>query len=338
MQGFTLVELLVVVLIIGLLASMAIVVTNQAIYSARVANTRITIDKIDEIISEMYENFETRRLPTALPEHPFIAHAMRLWMLRDLMRMEMPSSWDEALIGPAGFQFQYRNENGVVTYAPPNYYLSIDPSPDFPPLRKMYCDAYYAAKARDPVIVHRYVSAKLLYLIVTLGNPETREAFHDSEIMTDEDGLSYFIDGWRSPISFMRWAPGLFDSDRQPVITNWSDNDQKAKAVENFPDPMNPVNLSGGIITILPGNQYVIDLDKQWPNGEPVIAWGLVPLIVSSGGAGREQDDCTLKWDGFMNTTVIIDPMLYENNEPTGSPQEKDGEINLNIITNHARR
>ncbi len=54
-------------------------------------------------------------------------------------------------------------------------------------------------------------------MIVTLacGDGEAKTLFKESEIGdTDGDGAPEFLDGWKHPISFLRWAPG-FDSQIQ---------------------------------------------------------------------------------------------------------------------------
>jgi hypothetical protein len=53
------------------------------------------------------------------------------------------------------------------------------------------------------------IHAEMLFMIVTMGNPEDRELFIDQEIGdTDNDGWMEFLDGWGKPIYFLRFAPG----------------------------------------------------------------------------------------------------------------------------------
>lgn len=345
-RGFTLTELLLAIMVVGILASLTMVVTSQAIYSAKVSKTKSTIAKLDVVISEMYENFETRRLPVrGLSSYPRFAHASRLWLLRDMMRMEMPNNWDEVVQPSIGFQFRANGVNSGNPVPSGSYvYLYYDDNNAVPvrsPLQQMYYNVYDAAIQRlvgdgetltdAQAIVREHESAKCLYLIVTLGNPESREAFHDSEIATDpNDGLSFFIDGWRQPIGFLRWAPGLMDSDRQPMIRNDQD---RIDAVEDFEDPLNPVRLYGGIqVGSFNGSRCIIDLDKEWTDADNVThsvwAWALVPLIVSSGG---EEDGYGLKRVGTVSD-VIIDPVFDLD---IGGPNNP---ANFNIITNHTSR
>jgi len=64
-RAFTLVELLVVVVIIGLLASISLAALAQARQTARIARTKATITKLNAIIIEQYASYRTRRVPVA---------------------------------------------------------------------------------------------------------------------------------------------------------------------------------------------------------------------------------------------------------------------------------
>ncbi len=104
-HGFTLVELLVVVVVIAILAGLVLGALQAARETARVAKTRATITKLHNIIMGMYESYRTRRVPintmTATgPMNPNLAAQTRLYALRDLMRMEMPDQWLNVTTGP----------------------------------------------------------------------------------------------------------------------------------------------------------------------------------------------------------------------------------------------
>src|SRR6185369_542166 len=90
--GFTLVELLIVVMIIGILASLAVSVMAGAVEQSRIQRTHAMIAKIDQLIMEHYESYRTRPVPVriAAGTNPVIAARTRLFALRALMRMELP--------------------------------------------------------------------------------------------------------------------------------------------------------------------------------------------------------------------------------------------------------
>ena len=62
-HAFTLVELLVVVLIIAILATVVLFTYLGAVEIGKEARTRAQIAKIDSFIMTMWEGFRTRRVP-----------------------------------------------------------------------------------------------------------------------------------------------------------------------------------------------------------------------------------------------------------------------------------
>ena len=220
-KAFTLVELLIVITIIAMLATMTLLVVGSAQRSSRIAATEATIARIDTAICELYETYSNRRIEGNTPQE----RLERLW---DTMRMEMPCSWEEVIFPP---------QTGVAD----------------PPLRRVYMRAFEqavrtAAKAQNmslsddhnvfdltpayddkdelyPVYdtVRNHESAKLLYQIVMNGNPEAREMFGERGVaIPDGDGLPCFVDAWGRPIRYLRWAPGFAGSNRQPDLWKWT--------------------------------------------------------------------------------------------------------------------
>ena len=90
--GFTLVELLVTITIIGMLAAMMLGGLHAAGNIGKEAATKATIAKLNGIIMQRYESYMTRRVPIQiLPgTPPSVAALNRLNALRDLMWLEMP--------------------------------------------------------------------------------------------------------------------------------------------------------------------------------------------------------------------------------------------------------
>ena len=365
-QGFTLVELLMVIMIIGILAGVSITVTRQVYHTARVAKTNATLQKLDRVILEMYAEYENRRVPSpnfgSSPVAAQVTQAARLWFLRDMIRMEMPCNWEEVRTAPISFRFQHD------TNAPPTALVYVPPSP----LRQLYEKAYEKAiydltksvvdggqglsSIEAQRIVNRYASAKCLFLIVMYGNPEARELFFDSEIATDDDGLSYFVDGWGNPIYFLRWAPGLVLSERQPCVLGPNQNahdwdsldDKKANASNERGDPLDPTEV-GGIIKSYSYNsvnsrwEFEIDLTKewpsttQWPNTSPQRGWALLPVVMSSGGVRNDDGSFSGACFGMMlsppGDVPAVDPFYW----PLGAPDDVlPG--NYAVIHNHSSR
>ena len=338
--GFTLVELLLVISIIGILSGLSITVTRQVYHSARVAKTDSTIQKLDSVLMEMYANYENRRVPSpnfgVTPEAATVTQAARLWFLRDMIRMEMPCNKDEITTGPLGFRFRYRAQDG--TSRDTVGFISIPASP----LQQLYLTEINKSNGQ-------YESAKCLYLVVMYGNPEVRELFVDSEIATDEDGLSYFVDGWGNPIYFLRWAPGLALSERQPSVIsarentgNWGDSaitNNKEMASFERQDPLDPTEVGGIIDSISsPSGQWqcVVDLTQKWSDGSPRRGWTLLPVVMSSGGeqASNFDESFGMELSAKNGNDVIpaVDPFYW----PIGA--YLDGKANHAIIHNHSAR
>ena len=89
--SFTMVELLVVTIVIGLLASMIMFAAHGAMVSAQKARTRAQIARLDVIISDIWQRYETRRLPfLASSKNPRDVAEFRVEKIRELMRTELP--------------------------------------------------------------------------------------------------------------------------------------------------------------------------------------------------------------------------------------------------------
>ena len=228
-KGFTLVELLTVIVIISMLAAIGLVALNGAYTEAKNAKTRGTIAKLDAAIQAIFEGYEEKfdaisidrtRLARALGGTNVTNADMaiaKIHFIRDLMRMEMPQSWEEVM---------YENDLYlVVANDSRNWPIPIlDGSVSL-------TDAASIAYAVDTPAVLAYYrqersrvlnlsdSAELLYLIIANLNPEALESFHGSEIGdVDGNGLMEFLDAWGQPIRFYRYAAGFDGSDRQPNI------------------------------------------------------------------------------------------------------------------------
>ena len=104
--GFTLVELLVVMIIIATMSGMVVAAVQGVSTTIKESRTRSIINAIDNVIQEQYESFKYRPLPVEIPDlfNPTNlgtndvgfevlaseAARARLIMIRDLQRMEMP--------------------------------------------------------------------------------------------------------------------------------------------------------------------------------------------------------------------------------------------------------
>ncbi|MDX1965395.1 MAG: prepilin-type N-terminal cleavage/methylation domain-containing protein [Pirellulales bacterium] len=188
-RGLTLVELLVVVVILGMIASMVLVGLSGTQNNAREAKTRGTIAKLHTLIMEKYDSYMSRRVPISIPPQtqPRQAALLRLNALRDLMRLEMPERHADYL-------------------QPTNIFTTL------PSVTRAYISRANPSKSHSEFT--RFESAECLYMIVAygLGEADGLSQFGETEIGDfDGDGMKEFLDAWGRPISFLRWAP-RFDS------------------------------------------------------------------------------------------------------------------------------
>ena len=206
--GFTLVEMLIAITIIGLLAAMVLGGLNAARETAKIDKTKTLITKLHYIIMGKYDSYRTRRVSMDLANYvktsgyyddlnegwtKKLARA-RVNALRDLMRREMPDRWSD------------------LWWQGPSTRVLLDQPALFQRYRQVYNDATSAAgtdTAKQQAIAEN-AAAECLYMIV-MNIPEAAEQFHASEIGdVDNDGLREFIDAWGRPIRFIRWPTGFF--------------------------------------------------------------------------------------------------------------------------------
>lgn len=183
-SAFTLVELLVVIMIIVLLASMVLFAMAGVQQKAREDRTRAQISRLHELIMEAWESYQTRRAPVPVGVPPSAAAMLRLNAIRELMRMELPDRITDVLDDPV-----------------------------VPGLARTSLSRAYLRRALKGW-TQRYQGAECLYMIVSqiqVGNSNGLEFFSQSELGdVDGDGMPEILDGWGNPIEFLRWAPGFW--------------------------------------------------------------------------------------------------------------------------------
>lgn len=346
--AFTLVELLVAIAIIGILAGLVLAALGESAKRAREARTQSTITKLDRSVMNRWESYRTRRIPlqpvddengdgslldgggpterseTALlamgyndtpgsplyMRSPQAAMALRLAAIRELQRFELPQRYED------------------VTDTP----LIID--------RPALSQAY--ARQLAPVIAaageNRYQAAEMLYLIVTSGgledDPLGEDHFRHEDIGdVDGNGLNEFIDGYGSPIRFLRWAPG-FISDLQPA-PDTTDANTLADWCRTHHDPLDPMRI-----------------DSPPAGSTTPTGYRLFPLIYSAGpdyiydirvGTAGATFATAADYGSAIYTTGIGLPEDSENfsplttlTGPIGSGYPADGEIGaFDNIHNH---
>ncbi len=355
-SAFTLVELLTVIIIIAILATISLGVMNSAMRAANEAKTRATILRIDTAILQIFESYEERykqiegqttgvtfdtavqaafgttEIPTVNDVTEGHRVAVRLHMIRDLMRMEMPSSWAEVAVDPLPFKGNT------------NLTLPIPAVVDY--YKRALSNAGDATQA------------DLFYMIVANLNPEALEFFGATEVAdTNDNGLLEFVDAWGRPIRFLRWAPALAGSALQAdVVSKWhvpvtgedpetiwnnggpakiSEDDWKAAA-----NPNATPSFAKACHDAVTQNPDPFDRFRVQP------AWFMYPLIYSAGADGKadyyfgEQSDGTVVSPAVSSSTGMVAGMLDPYEHPFGYPvdTDNDGELHhYDNITNHQK-
>lgn len=302
-RGFTLVELLVAMTVIGILAAIAYGALESVRTTARVQKTVSTIAKLDRIIMAKYNSYRTRRVQIiwpstwnadkiALLKNREVA-LVRLSLLRDLMRWEMPDRWSD--VNPSRAPKPQTNP----------CLLSQD---QIPSLAQRYYTNYNNGSGTT-----QYEQAECLYQIVA-AIPEALSQFRDDEIGDyDGDGLREFRDAWGNPILFYRWPAGYLPPVADTALqTNEWNVDSSGRKTLKQPDPFDPMKAGGDNYALYP---LIV---SSGPNGMPgIYAGGNNP--VSNGTVGGTQFQC-------------IDP--YKPSPPVGQPDLSQSG-HYDNITNH---
>lgn len=334
-RAFTLVEMIIVVVIIGLLALIAVPVYMTALSQSKEHRTRAIVAKIDQIVGEKWEGYRTRQVPIKVPAgmSPQNAAAFRLNAIRELMRFELPDRVSDVANGP----------NYPPNTSPPN---SIIPDPlgsypvyalaalrDRPSVNKQFLR--YANQAHPPgpppwaatgidYWTTANENAECLYLILALtrdGDNKALDWFSPTEIGdVDDDGMKEVLDGWGNPIAFLRWPAG-YRADVAPFpVTSQRRNDTGIITdPTTYPDPFDPFKL-----------------DYRWADADvtndPII---LRPLIWSA-GSDKRHDISVGGGFTYASTSPPNDP--YVNNGAIGQPADTDSDgilSHADNITNH---
>jgi prepilin-type N-terminal cleavage/methylation domain-containing protein len=238
-SGFTLVELLVVIIIITILSAMTLGGLASARKSSRAQTTSLIIRALNDAIMSRYEGYEDVALvlpgPTA---------AAGLVALRKQMREEMPDAWANVA-----------DSASLATTAAGKSYSRY----------KQQCNS-----AASTVSI-KYQSAECLYMIVAASGffPEFMENTRPERVGdVDGDGAKEFLDGWGNPIAFRRWAPG-FSSPYSPIQTG--DKSSQRDPINYYDDNTNtwlddtafalyPLIYSSGV----DGDYGLVPSDDDW--------------------------------------------------------------------------
>lgn len=289
-RGFTLVELLVTIAIIGMLTAMTLGGLYQARTKTQANRTRNVVKRLETAITPRWESYQTRRLPLSGAQLRAAAvslgystsanvdsnrrgfDAVRLVTLREMMRLEMPHRYEDLTSDLAAWP---------TCPAPATQIFGQPGMPGLPAMNQAYLRRLNNNRDHDgnPVApTDQHQNAECLHLVVTTGgiDQETTPVdmfSHEDVGDVDDDGMPEFLDSWGNPIAWLRWPAG-FVSEKQPQPVG--------NALEwaiAHPDPFDPAGI-----------------DRPLAGATEYRGYRLEPLIYSSGP------------DGVFDITGWIDP------------------------------
>ena len=267
-KGFTLVELLVVIGILGTISSLFIYAYRTARVESQNQKTRTTVEKLSDILNGRlleYENYPVplgipstaipRPVPGARPKQELVERA-RLIMLREIIRTEMPDHPDD--LKATEFWFgEFGTTNPVVirpvatglvngltdVFVPPTNVLASSTTS-----RAVRLFSVLSSVARWE---QQNANAELLFLIVSdseFDGSSAIEMFDQSEIAdTDEDGLNEFVDAFGVPLKWIRWPTGYqIGGKNYPDMLNSGIVDQATQSVSVDSEPYDRIKADPG--------------------------------------------------------------------------------------------
>ncbi len=253
--GFTIIELLTVLGIIGVLTSMVLFALSSVSENARKQRTKAQITKIHELISGRWESYRTRPMPIApnaiRGKSPRYAALLRLKAIYELMRMEMPDRKLD-VVAPAKEKVWTRSNSTFPSSIALAHQLRLNP------------------KWTKP-----FQSAECLYMILANiqdGDTNGLDFFREREKGdVDGDGFPEILDGWGQPIAFLRWAPGYLGGSFSTLQFGDLNKNKDGDAGEGNGDPFDPLKVN-----------------PRWRNKNPEDdPFALFPLIYSIGPDGE---------------------------------------------------
>jgi prepilin-type N-terminal cleavage/methylation domain-containing protein len=238
-KAFTLVEILVVIVILGIMGAMVTTAVSGVTTTAKQSRTRTIISIVDSVLAEQYQGLKYRQFPVETPSmwnqldnqsgqnasvvgYEVLAKEaarVRLMMVRDLQRMELPDRYTDfispqgptPLVAAATFVkiesdeiVDKRDDKSERSPFPVSWYFNALPSK---------LEAY--RNRRTPGLTTEHQGAECLFLIMANayvgGTPALDLLPPGSTGDTDEDGMLEILDGWGKPLRYIRWPIGYFD-------------------------------------------------------------------------------------------------------------------------------
>lgn len=347
--GFSLVEMMIVIMIIGILVTLTAAGAFQVMLGRRVSNTELLLRKAEDALLKQWRKVIDQAGKEPIPDaylNPYVdpngnrsmglltmaggdvRRARVLW-IKLRLKQEFPMTFQEAL-APNGPNVKGPDPSSgqVINYLPQQ--IGATPVGNLTYRKAILSAAPLSPPYPNPVSAP---SSALLLLAVSQGrtgadfNPEDLGASFLSEgqftrnSATDVISLKYIVDSWNNPIVFWRWPVGNPEIQAgNPAVG--------ASQSEKFRDPVDPEGLllqsSWNNPSTFAGNGPVWAFEQLFHpvhlgNYQPK-AFYSTPVVAS---AGR---------DGKMGMTPVGSPLQPDLMMPDGSGSDSD-----NIYSNRLR-
>ncbi len=277
--GFTLIEILVVLAIIGVLAALTVGTIKGVADGQKKSSTEQTLRKVDSSLKQQYEAV-VKQAGTEVPPPGIVnmaggdpRRAQVIWVKLRL-KQEFPQSYAEgknAIVGPAKYPFT---------------------------LQPLYATALSKVAAGSGGNTESAACLLLALQRVRSGAKLNPDDLGSGAVKdTNNDGLKEIVDDWGLPVKFVRWpaptAPYVASGELDDLLTNANPNASKR------PDPLDPEGL---LLNPLwnNGQDYSQQLGVYWFEQllHPVRVYGnnlyphyLIPVIYSAGRNGVYDDN-----------------------------------------------
>ncbi|HBN75995.1 MAG TPA: hypothetical protein DD473_09280, partial [Planctomycetaceae bacterium] len=209
-SGFTMIELLVAIGLIVILSGILLVTLGRTLTSSKEKATRVTLQKINEILKQQQVEFNTamQRTPSRATQDPCLgsidvdANLAALLERKRLFRQAFPQRFED-LVGPPPGNLPLGGGNLGTIVAAEIARATAEKVADDPSF-------VFTTAHKD-----KTESSELLYILISKGSAFTTASADASEFKpnelkdTDGDGLMELVDAWGEPLQFYRWPTRL---------------------------------------------------------------------------------------------------------------------------------
>lgn len=237
--GFTLVEMLVVIAIVIVLATLAVTATFRVLYQQEESNTRTGMQAIYPILQKHWQKVvgdAKKEQPsqavlsmagvTTSSDSTATARAQVIWVKLRLMEA-FPISYDEIVTSPLYNQIYTPTGTPYIEAGQRRNIASYQ--------KKLGTTTGQTLRAQSAACLVMALSQNRGGLV--LDEEKLGPFLRDS----DGDGMKEFVDGWGTPIAFFRF-PTAYPNLLSTAGTNWLNPAQTGRGA-TFSDPLDPDGL-----------------------------------------------------------------------------------------------